>query len=129
MGKPTGVIGSTTPEYIGWRRHTRGTETSKYPEEEKTIVIPSVAASERGKAQTERLAFGVVGRLIRSYKGQIRRRGLERPAKEGNSPVAESLDSPRRILSSAGHVKPRVNPGGPSPKAKYFLATDSEPVP
>ena len=29
---------------------TRRTETSKYPEEEKTIVIPLVVASEKGKA-------------------------------------------------------------------------------
>ncbi len=33
-------------------RRTRGTETSKYPQEKKTKVIPSVAASERGEAQT-----------------------------------------------------------------------------
>ena len=33
-------------------RQTRGTETSKYPQEKKTKVIPSVAASERGTAQT-----------------------------------------------------------------------------
>ena len=32
---------------------TRRTETSKYPEEEKTIVIPLVAASETGLAQTD----------------------------------------------------------------------------
>ena len=31
---------------------TRGTETSKYPEEKKTIVIPRVVASEIGEAQT-----------------------------------------------------------------------------
>ena len=31
---------------------TQGTETSKYLEEEKTIVIPLVVASERGLAQT-----------------------------------------------------------------------------
>ena len=31
---------------------TRGTETSKYPQEKKTTVIPQVAASERGAAQT-----------------------------------------------------------------------------
>ena len=31
--------------------------------------------------------------------------------------------------SSAGHVEPRVNLGGPSPKAKYYSVTDSEPVP
>ena len=34
------------------RRRTRRTETSKYPEEKKTIVIPQVVASERGLAQT-----------------------------------------------------------------------------
>ena len=33
-------------------RGTRGTETSKYPEEKKTIVIPRVVASEIGGAQT-----------------------------------------------------------------------------
>ena len=30
--------------------------------------------------------------------------------------------------SNAGHVKSRVNLGGPPPKAKYSLATDSAPV-
>ena len=34
------------------RGQTQGTETSKYLEEEKTIVIPKVAASEMGRAQT-----------------------------------------------------------------------------
>ena len=33
-------------------RGTRGTETSKYPEEMKTIVIPKVVASDIGDAQT-----------------------------------------------------------------------------
>ena len=33
-------------------RGTWGTETSKYPEEKKTIVIPKVVASEIGGAQT-----------------------------------------------------------------------------
>ena len=32
---------------------TRGTETSKYPEEKKTTVIPKVVASEIGGAQTK----------------------------------------------------------------------------
>ena len=31
---------------------TRGTETSKYPQEKKTKVIPQVVASECGTAQT-----------------------------------------------------------------------------
>ena len=34
------------------RKQTRRTETSKYPEEKKTIVIPVVVASELGIAQT-----------------------------------------------------------------------------
>ena len=35
-----------------WRQ-TRRTETSKYPEEKKTKVIPLVVAIERGTAQTD----------------------------------------------------------------------------
>ena len=31
---------------------TRGTETSQYPEEEESIEMPEVAASETGRAQT-----------------------------------------------------------------------------
>ena len=34
-------------------RQTRGSETSQYPEEEKSKEIPSVAASEGGRAQTD----------------------------------------------------------------------------
>ena len=33
-----------------YTKRTRGTETSKYPEEKKSTEIPSVAASERGLA-------------------------------------------------------------------------------
>ena len=62
-------------------------------------------------------------------KEQGRRSSLERLTEEGNSPVPESLLSSRRIPSSAGHGKPRMNPAGPSAKAKYSLATDSEAVP
>ena len=40
-------------EYIVYRRETWGTETSKYPQEKKTKVIPQVVASERGEAQTK----------------------------------------------------------------------------
>ena len=41
---------SSMAEYIGHERATRGTETSKYPEEKKENSIPQVAASERGGA-------------------------------------------------------------------------------
>ena len=48
MGKPI-MLKTYYPIYRGL---TRRTETSKYPEEKKTIVIPLVVASERGIAQT-----------------------------------------------------------------------------
>ena len=40
------------------RRRTRGTETSQYPEEEKTKVIAQVVASERAPAQTHPVTAG-----------------------------------------------------------------------
>ena len=40
MGQPTpSNVGVFTTESIGCEKQTRGTETSKYPEEYKTIVI------------------------------------------------------------------------------------------
>src|SRR5690606_41987890 len=63
------------------------------------------------------------------YTTLFRSRGLERPARRGKSPVAKNLHPPSCILSTAGHVKPRRNPAGPSAKAKYSLVTDSEAVP
>ena len=46
MGQPL-ALKAPNP---GNGEQTRGTETSKYPEEEKTIVVPQVVASERGPA-------------------------------------------------------------------------------
>ena len=43
---------SSADEYIVCERGTRGTETSKYPEEEKETSISGVAASEMERAQT-----------------------------------------------------------------------------
>ena len=53
MGKPPARNGAgSISEYIGNGRQTRGTETSKYPEEEKETSISKVAASEMERAQT-----------------------------------------------------------------------------
>ena len=55
MGEPGG--GHTPPppaERIGRQEATRGTETSKYPEEEKSNEIPLVVASERGPRANRR---------------------------------------------------------------------------
>ena len=49
MGKPSSQEESA-PESIGCEKRTRGTETSKYPEEKKSTEIPLVVASERGVA-------------------------------------------------------------------------------
>ena len=40
----------STLNQIGVEGETRGSETSQYPEEKKTTVIPPVVASERGTA-------------------------------------------------------------------------------
>ena len=58
MGKPgRGHARSSRTESIGARRRTRGTETSKYPEDQKSTETPRVAASERGSAQTDGKQF------------------------------------------------------------------------
>ena len=104
MGEPGG--GHTPPpraEHIGAPEATRGTETSKYPEEEKSNEIALVAASERAPAQTRAggkprgdAARGVVGPRVRgalaprrSCKAGRERNGMGRPAEGGESPVRE----------------------------------------
>ena len=58
MGKPPlANPEGPTAESIGGEEATRGSEPSQYPQEQKTRVIPLVAASERGTAQTGVLAF------------------------------------------------------------------------
>ena len=58
MGKPSlANPGESTAESIGGVKTTQGSEPSQYLQEEKTIVIPLVAASERGTAQTRGLAL------------------------------------------------------------------------
>ena len=57
MGQPTADNPAVSPtEYIGRWKTTQGSEPSQYLQEKKTIVIPLVAASERGTAQTVVLA-------------------------------------------------------------------------
>ncbi len=61
-GYPNGATrGERSPHPDEIRRRTRGTETSKYPEEEKVRTIPPVEAIERGRAQTGGVARRVPG--------------------------------------------------------------------
>ena len=80
MGQPTmsNVIVSMS-ESIAHEKGTRGTETSKYPEEEKETSIFLVAASEREIVQTS-LRTGVAGHAkdimcIAKQSGQSDHRG------------------------------------------------------
>ena len=50
MGKPGGShVSLFLSEHIGQIKVTWGSETSQYPQEEKTTVIPLVVASESGR--------------------------------------------------------------------------------
>src|ERR1700712_4422467 len=52
---------------------------------------------------------------------------LESGAAAGDSPVGDRRSGPIRYPSRVGHEKPGLNLGGPSPKAKHSMTTDSEP--
>ena len=70
---------------------TRGSETSKYPEEKKENSIPLVVASEEGRGQTEDLRmFGVAGRRHTTIGDS---NVLESTTRDGDSPVGEVEDS------------------------------------
>ena len=59
----------------------------------------------------------------------LSRRELESSGIGGKTPVDKRKNESDRIPSTAGHEEPRGNPEGPPSKAKYYLVTDSEPVP
>ena len=134
MGEPGG--GHAPPpraEYIGSEEATRGTETSKYPEEEKSTEIALVAASERARCPNRRDRHSLEALVRRCCGGRrpgspgpgcgdkSRRQpnGLGRPAAQGESPVGEARPashSPSRVgpatrnpARSRGDHPPRLN--------------------
>ena len=72
---------------IGRAEGTRGSETSKYPEEKKENSIPLVVASEEGRGQTEGLR--TLGVEERRYTTISEPKDLERSVREGDNPVGE----------------------------------------
>ena len=67
MGKPNqSNVWLFLPEHIGQIKGTWGSETSQYPQEEKTTVIPLVVASERGRGQTNTVS----SRQALQYRGR-----------------------------------------------------------
>ena len=74
MGQPdAGNSASSRAEFIGAWKRTGGSETSQYPQEQKSIEIPLVVASERGTAQTTcSNTSGVVG-LLQGLPGKLQK--------------------------------------------------------
>ena len=92
MGEPGwGNAQSPMNESIVHEEGTRGSETSKYPEEKKENSISLVVASEEERGQTEGLR--TLGVEERRHAKIGERKGLERPARDGDSPVGEAEDS------------------------------------
>ena len=76
---------------IGRAEGTRGSETSKYPEEKKENSIPLVVASEEGRGQTDCLrTIGVEGQRHVKISDPNE---LESSTKDGDSPVGEVENS------------------------------------
>ena len=76
---------------IGRAEGTRGSETSKYPEEKKEHSIPLVVASEEGRGQTEGLRTLGVEERRHTTIGEPN--DLERSVREGDNPVGEADNS------------------------------------
>jgi hypothetical protein len=70
MGKPTGHNGPVLPdEHIVWVEGTRGTETSKYPEEKKKSFDSLSSGERNGKSLNQNAkAFWGYGPDTWSYK-------------------------------------------------------------
>src|SRR5215211_1320477 len=106
MGEPSpSHVGLPAPELIGCVEGTRGSETSQYPQEEKT-TCDSVSSGERKRMRLNRLRVipgrgcvgGVVGcvwtglpagRAVR--KSDVSRSPLECGTGDGESPVGENV--------------------------------------
>ena len=92
MGEPGwGNAQSPMNESIVHEEGTRGSETSKYPEEKKENSISLVVASEEERGQTEGLR--TLGVEEQRYTTISELNDLERSTKEGDSPVSEAENS------------------------------------
>ena len=105
MGEPsTSDVVLPAPEYIGRVEGTRGSETSQYPQEEKT-TCDSVSSGERKRMRLNRMhvipgggcVCGVVGFAVSDLpvwatvtKSVVNGSRLERRAVDGESPVREN---------------------------------------
>ena len=124
-GNPAG--GNTGHSGNGER--TRGTETSQYPEEEKSSRDALSSGERTGRSPNRRpCAGGVVGPTDGTV--EVSRSPLGWGARDGESPVGEDEGAVLvEFLSSARNEEPGVKLGGPPSKAKDSRVTDSGRVP
>ena len=120
------------------RGTTRRSETSQYPEEKKENLDSPSSGERKGNSPNPvyvqacvRCISGVVGFVRCGYRHTRKDRAsslmsLERATGEGKSPVDERSDAFQRVPQVLRDRQTCRNPGGPPPKAKYSLATDSE---
>ena len=91
-GNPAGVMPSHSRlNPIGRAEGTRGSETSKYPEEKKENSISLVAASEEERGQT--VSLRTHGVEERRHATIDEPKDLERSVREGDNPVGEVENS------------------------------------
>ena len=103
-------------EYIGRMEGTRGTETSKYPEEKKETSISLVAASERERAQTGKHAFRGCGSaesslIVSGIALESAARGCKSHVRENERARADTRvpQDTRNPAGSRGDHLPRLN--------------------
>eukprot|EP01023_Acetabularia_acetabulum_P043517 TRINITY_DN4347_c0_g1_i1.p4 TRINITY_DN4347_c0_g1~~TRINITY_DN4347_c0_g1_i1.p4 ORF type:complete len:123 (+),score=16.42 TRINITY_DN4347_c0_g1_i1:167-535(+) len=102
MGKPgLGNARSAAVEHIGRERGTRGTETSKYPEEKRLFRKQWRAKAEEPKPLRSRLRWGCRTNRKWTFESGT---ALERSTEEGESPVGEIEWKLVGILSTTEHV-------------------------
>ena len=91
-GNPAGVMPSHSRlNQIGRAEGTRGSETSKYPEEKKENSISLVVASEEERGQT--VSLRTHGVEERRHATIDEPNDLERSVREGDNPVGEVKNS------------------------------------
>ena len=78
-GCPNGATQPAATPVTPQGEPTRGTETSQYPEEQKSTEILLVAVSERGRGQTVgACSRGVVGPQHGMHDARVKRPGMAR---------------------------------------------------
>jgi hypothetical protein len=127
MGKPGGShIPSSSAEYIGGRRPTERTETSKYLQEKKSIRDSLSSGERKGRSPNQAFGSGVVGPGWDLFRpGQHDSRSdLERSAIRGESPVGEIVAAWMIRVPEYGGTREIPSESGGTTLQGYILVRD-----